>query len=136
MSEKSFLLTLQSGKGWKTSLCRKEEKHKMKWNEATLMLWGLQAPTTQGWQNVESEYLLWMYIMQSYYFCLHESSCALKYLLLAGWFPTSHLFSSRDCEVEANLHLESISKEWHWIFLQVLLLNCAVLQCWVSLTVL
>lgn len=26
MSEKSFLLTLQSGKGWKTSLCRKEEK--------------------------------------------------------------------------------------------------------------
>lgn len=43
------------------------------------------------------------------YFCLHESSYCLEGQV--WWFLSFHLFCSRDCRVEANLHLESISKD-------------------------
>lgn len=57
----SFLLILQSGEGWKTSLCRKEGKHqdKSEWgNPSPGSIAGSTKPW--AWQNVESEYLLWM----------------------------------------------------------------------------
>lgn len=37
--------------------------------------------------------------------------------------PFPSLLFQRECKVEANLRLESTSKDWHWIFLQRLFLK-------------
>lgn len=100
----------------------RRENIKINQNEATLLLGALQAPINHGHGRMSSlsTYCEWtngiLFLSSWKQLCLKvHSACS-----VVPHFP-SLLF--RDCEAEANLHLQSISKDWQATFLQTLFLQ-------------